>query len=102
MDREEILERSRRENRERDEMEREVRIRGESFSLMCTLLAGGVLVGWELYHNQPIADVMVMFWASCVGNRVYRIAQRRDASDIITLVISLAFFVYYLVQCFHR
>ena len=95
MDREEILERSRRENRERDEMEREVRVRGESFSLMCTLLAGGVLVGWELYHNQPIADVMV-------GNRVYRIAQRRDASDIITLVISLAFFVYYLVQCFHR
>ena len=34
MDREEILEKSRRENRERDEMEREVRIRGESFSLM--------------------------------------------------------------------
>ena len=30
MDREEILERSRRENRERDEMEREVRVRGES------------------------------------------------------------------------
>ena len=52
MDREEILEKSRRENRERDEMEREVRVRGESFSLMCTLLAGGVLVGWELYHNQ--------------------------------------------------
>ena len=42
MNREEILEKSRRENRERDEMEREVRIRGESFSLMCTLLAGGV------------------------------------------------------------
>ena len=102
MDREEILEKSRRENRERDEMEREVRIRGESFSLMCTLLAGGVLAGWKLYHNQSIADVMVMFWASCVGNRVYRIAQRRDASDIITLLISRAFFVYYLVQCFHR
>lgn len=83
-------------------MERTVRVQGDSLSLMFALLAGGVLAGWRLFHDQPIADVMVMFWASCVGSRIYRIARRRNTSDIIALVISLALFVYYLVQCFHR
>ena len=102
MDREEILEKSRRENREQDEMERTVRVQGESFSLLFALLTGGILAGWKLFHDQSIADVMAMFWASCVGSRIYRIARRRNVSDIATLLASLALFVYYLVQCFHR
>lgn len=102
MDKEKILEKSRRENWEQDEMERTVRVQGDSFSLMFVLLTGGVLAGWKLFHDQPITDVMVMFWASCVGSRIYRIVQRRDASDIITLAICLALFVYNLVQCLHR
>lgn len=102
MDREEILEKSRRENREQDEMERTVRVQGDSFSLMFALLTGGILAGWKLLHDQPITDVMAMFWASCVGSRIYRISRRRNPFDIAALVISLALFVYYLVQCFHR
>lgn len=100
MDREEILEKSRRENREQDEMERTVRTRGESFSLIFALLTGLVLVTWREFHGQPVGDIMVMFWASLLGSRIYRVTQRRNTSDLVTLVLSLALFVYYLVQCF--
>ena len=44
MDKEKILEKSRRENENRDEMERTITIEGESFSLAFTLMAGLAIV----------------------------------------------------------
>ena len=41
-----------------------------------------------------------MFWVSCVANRLYRLTQRRDVSDVVTLLISLAFLGYNLVKFF--
>lgn len=50
---EEILARSRRENRGGDERERTVRIQGESFSLIFVLLMGLVLLTWKRVHGLP-------------------------------------------------
>lgn len=100
MNKEEILEKSRQENKGRDERERSIQIQGESFSLLFVLALGLVLVVWKRFHGLPIADVMSMFWVSCAANRLYRLAQRRSVSDIMTLLLSLAFLAYNLVQFF--
>lgn len=100
LNREEILEKSRQENRKGDERERTIRVEGESFSLLFTLLMGLILLFWKRAHGLPHEDVMCMFWTACVANRIYRLTRRRDTSDIVTLLISLAFLVWYLVKFF--
>ena len=100
MERQEILEKSRRENRRGDERERSVRIEGESFSLLFVFLMGLVLLLWKRAHGLPDEDVLCMFWTACVANRVYRLTRRRDASDVVTLLISLAFLAWNLVKFF--
>ena len=100
LSREEILEKSRRENRNGDERERTIRIEGESFSLLMALLMGLVLLAWKRAHGLPDEDVLCMFWTACVANRLYRLTRRRDTSDVVTLLLSLAFLVWNLVKFF--
>ena len=100
MERQEILEKSRRENRNGDERERTIRIEGESFSLLMALLMGLVLLAWKRAHGLPDEDVLCMFWTACVANRVYRLTRRRDTSDVVTLLLSLAFLAWNLVKFF--
>ena len=92
MEKQEILEKSRRENRNGDERERTVRVQGESFSLL--------FVVWKRIHGLPDADVLAMFWTACAASRLYRLTQRRNTSDVVTLLISLAFLIWNLVQFF--
>lgn len=100
MDKNEILEKSRRENKLQDEMERTVRVEGESFSLIFILGVGVILLAYNRLHSLPTGDIQAMFWASCVGSRVYRLTRRKNTSDLVTLLISLAFLVYSLVRYF--
>ena len=100
MEKQEILEKSRRENQKGDERERTIRMEGESFSLLMALLMGLVLLAWKRAHGLPDEDVLCMFWTACVANRVYRLARRQNTSDIVTLLISLAFLIWNLVKFF--
>ena len=100
MERQEILEKSRRENRNGDERERTIRIEGESFSLLFALLMGLILLVWKRVHGLPDEDVLCMFWTASVANRVYRLTRRRDTSDVVTLLLSLAFLAWNLVKFF--
>ena len=100
MNKEEILAKSRKENVLQDEMERTVRIEGESFSLLFVFLMGLILLTWKRVHGLPHEDVLTMSWTACVANRVYRLARRRNTSDIVTLLISLAFLAWNLVRYF--
>ena len=100
MEKQEVLEKSRQENRKGDERERTIRIEGESFSLLFALLMGLILLAWKRVHGLPDEDVMCMFWTACVANRVYRLTRRRNTTDIVTLMISLAFLIWNLIQFF--
>ena len=100
MDKDEVLSRSQKENQLGDEREKTIRIQGESFSLIFVFLLGIVLLGWKRAHGLPDEDVLAMFWVSCVANRLYRLTRRRNVSDIVTLLISLAFLGYNLVKFF--
>ena len=70
LSREEILSRSRQENRKGDERERTIRVEGESFR------------------------------TSCVANRLYRLTQRKNTFDLVTLLLSLALLAWNLVKFF--
>ena len=100
LSREEILSRSRRENRKGDERERTIRMEGESFSLLFVFLMGLVLLFWKRAHGLPDEDVESMFWMSFVANRVYRLTQRRNSFEVVTLLISLALLIWNLVKFF--
>ena len=100
MEKQEVLERSRQENRRGDERERTIRVEGESFSLLFALLMGLVLLFWKRTHGRPDEDVMCMFWTACVANRVYRLAQRRSTSDLVTLLVCLVLLIWNLVKFF--
>ena len=76
LSKEEILARSQQENKNGDEMEKTVRIQGESFSLLFVFLIGIVLLVWKRVHHLPDEDVLAMFWVSCVANRLYRLTRR--------------------------
>ena len=100
MEKQEILEKSRRENQKGDERERTIRMEGESFSLILVFLVGVVIVIFNRLHGLPANSVLAMFWACCVGNRLYRLTKRRNTSDVVTLLISLAFLIWNLVKFF--
>ena len=100
LSREEILSRSRRENRKGDERERTIRMEGESFSLLFVFLMGLVLLFWKRAQGLPDEDVQSMFWMSFVANRVYRLTQRRNSFEVVTLLISLALLIWNLVKFF--
>ena len=50
MEKQEILEKSRRENQKGDERERTIRMEGESFSLLFVFLMGLILLTWTRVH----------------------------------------------------
>lgn len=98
MNKDEILEKSRRENVGQDEMEKTIRIEGESFSLAVTLMMGLLLVFFDHLHGLPSDQVLIMFWTSCVSRQLYKLTRRREKWDLISLIISLVFLVFYVVK----
>ena len=98
MDKDKILEKSRKENETQDEMEKTIRVEGESFSLALTLLVGLLLFSYNRLHDLPSDTIFIMFWTSCVSNRLYRLTKRRNTSDLITMIISLVILVFYVVK----
>ena len=102
MEKDKILEKSRKENENQDEMERTITIEGESFSLAFTLMAGLAIVVFNHFHNLSSDSVMIMFWTSCVSSRLYRLTKRRSTSDLITMIISLVILVFYVVKYFSQ
>ena len=102
MEKDKVLEKSRRENKDQDEMERTIRIEGESFSLALTLLVGLLLFSYNRLHDLPSDTIFIMFWTSCVSNRLYRLTKRKSASDLITMIISLVILVFYVVKYFSQ
>ena len=51
-------------------------------------------------HNLSSDSVIIMFWTSCVSSRLYRLTKRKNASDLVTMIISLVILVFYVVKFF--
>lgn len=100
MDKNDILAKSRRENEGHDEMERTIRIEGESFSLAITLMMGAILAIFNHLHGLSSTPVFIMFWTSCVSRQLYKLTRRREVWDLISMIISLVFLVSDMVKYF--
>ena len=61
-----------------------------------------IFVAYNHFHNLSSDSVMIMFWTSCVSNRLYRLTKRKSASDLITMIISLVILVFYVVKYFSQ
>lgn len=100
MDKDKILEKSRKENESKDEMEKQITIEGESFSLAITLAVGILLYSYNRLHDLPSDTIFIMFWTSFVSSRLYRLTKRKSTYDFITMIISLVILVFYVVKYF--
>ena len=98
MDKEKILEKSRKENQGQDEMERQIRIEGESFSVVLTLCLGLFLLTWKMLHGEEYHDILAMFWCTSTGCALYRWVIRGQKSQIWIFAVSLALLIYNLVK----
>lgn len=98
MDRERILEKSRKENKNQDEMERQIRVEGESFSVLITMLVGIFLLAWKFAHGEEYHDILAMFWCTSTGCALYRWVIRGQKSQIWIFAVSLALLIYNLVK----
>ena len=90
------------ENAGQDEMEKTIRIEGESFSLTLTLMMGLVLVIFNHLHGLSSDPVLIMFWTSCISRQLYKLTRRREKWDLISLIISLVILVFYVVKYFSQ
>lgn len=100
LSKEEILCRSQQENRDGDETEKAVGIQGESFGLIFVFVTGIVPPARTRLHSLPEEDVLTMFRTACAASRIYRLPRRKHASDMVALLISLAFLGGNLVKFF--
>lgn len=88
MEKQEILEKSRRENQKGDERERTIRMEGESFSLLFVFLMGLILLTWKRVHGLPHEDVLTMSWTAWRGQPglpagpAAEYLRHRDAADL--------------------
>ena len=98
MEKQEILEKSRRENENQDERERIIRIQGESFSLIFVFGIGLLLTTWKMAHGIPVGDILSMFWACSLGCYLYKAVNLKQRSQLLLALVCLAFLVYNLVR----
>ena len=98
MEKQEILEKSRRENKSQDERERIIRIQGESFSLIFVFGMGLLLTTWKMAHGIPVDDILSMFWACSLGRCLYRAVNLKQRSQGVLALLCLAMVVYNLVR----
>ncbi len=74
--------------------------RGESFSLILVFLVGGSDRDLQPAPRPARQQCAGHVLGPPVGNRLYRLTKRRNTSDVVTLLISLAFLAWNLVRYF--
>ncbi|MGI5962317.1 MAG: DUF6442 family protein [Lawsonibacter sp.] len=98
MEKDDILEKSRRENQFQDERERTIRIQGESFSLIFVFGIGLFLSTYKILNDIPVGDTLAMFWCCSFGCAVYKAVNLKQKSQGFIALFCLAMVVYNLVR----
>ena len=98
LSKEEILARSQQENKNGDEMEKTVRIQGESFSLIFVFAVGLALTSYKLWRGLPVGDILAMFWACSLGCSLYKAVNLRQKSQAGIAIFCLVMVVWNLVR----
>ena len=92
MDKNEILERSRKENRGRDFFDEDLRKRSWFSVRWSIVLIGAILIALQFIsgHHSEIYAVIAMFWAFDLGTVFTAVRKRKSAKDWAALVLYIA------------
>lgn len=100
MQREDILAKSREENRFGDERRQEIRRKAQSFSLMVTSAVCGILILGSIWSGEDASGVAAVLWASLGAYMGWQGFAEKDRACIVTALLSLGAMVYCLVRPF--
>ena len=100
MDKDKILKTSRKENKFQDEMEKTIRIQGESFSLIFVFGVGLILTILKQIQNLPVGDILAMFWACSLGCSLYKAVNLKQRSQAVIALFCFAMIVYNFIRYF--
>ncbi|MCI9445666.1 MAG: hypothetical protein HFF69_13360 [Oscillospiraceae bacterium] len=100
MNKDDILAKSRAENKAAfmDERERELRLREDSFAFGFMLLLAFVLLIIKFSRGQPAADILTMITGMSAAGFAYRTAKNRKKSDIVFTALCTALTALYFVK----
>lgn len=100
MEKEEILEKSRKENAAgfMDERERELSLREDSISLGAGILLGLLLFGVKIYRGQPVNDLLALATGMSAAGFIYRFMKNRKKSYLIWSVLCTLLALSYLYR----
>lgn len=103
MDKDEILARSRNENRDQDLVELEVLHKANAFALGVALIASGLLsVLHAIFLDQPDYSVWVVMWATLASVFLVKYYRLRKRHELLLGLLYLAFCVFFFVLYLHR
>lgn len=102
MDKEEILQKSRKENAAgyMDERERELHLREDSVSLGFGLLLAFVLFGVKVARGQPAADILALVTGMSAAGFIFRCIKDRKKSNIFWASLCTLLMLFYLYRFF--
>ena len=100
MDKNEILEKSRKENNVRDEREKQISSYAQNANLLILMIVGIIIIIFDTIHDIDISGIMSMFWAGCLGEYIYKYIKTKEKSSIIIMIICVIFLIKNLVEHF--
>ena len=90
MTKEEILEKSRRENKNGDEMEKKILSDAMKFSYLAMILAAALFAFVRAERGYPIMDLPAVCCASVFADFMYRYVKTKEKSNLLMVLITLA------------
>ena len=103
MDRDEILERSRKENKDRDFVEAEVMATANSFALSVSAIVCGVLSALHaIFADTPDFSVWTVFFSMLATTMLIKYAKLRRRHELIIGLLYLGFCVFFFVLYLYK
>ena len=90
MTREEILEKSRKENKKGDEMGKKILRDAMKYSYLAMILAAALFAWVRLERGDPVSDLPAICCFSVFANFLYRFIKTKEKSDLFVAVLLLA------------
>ena len=100
MDKDKILEKSRKENELGDEREKLINDKSNSLYLTFLMITGIVIIAWDLYHDIDVSRILAMFWAGCLGQYIFRYCKTKNKTNMTISILSFILLIKNLAEHF--
>lgn len=98
MDKEEILAKNKKDNLFFDEYEQHTKLKGQSFSLLFTIIVCVILFLIKTFSHQNTSDMVVILLAILFSLMVHRAHSEKTRVNLILAGFSFILMLYYFIQ----